>query len=114
MVKDCESQLDTTFAALADPTRRAILLRLRGQSLRVTEVAEPLPISLAATSKHVKVLEQAGLITRTVRGRDHWLTLNAGPLAKAAEWISAQQRFWEANLSVLSSFLGEPAGGRLE
>ena len=111
MVKDSESQLDTIFAALADPTRRAILHRLRGQSLRVTEVAEPLPMSLAATSKHVKVLERAGLITRTVRGRDHWLTLNAGPLAKAAEWISSQQRFWEANLSVLSSFLGEPAGG---
>ncbi len=114
MVKDCETRLDATFAALADPTRRAILYRLRGQSLRVMEVAEPLPISLAATSKHIKVLERAGLITRTVRGRDHWLSLNAGPLANAAEWISSQQRFWEANLSVLSSYLGEPAGGRLE
>ena len=111
MVKDCESLLDVTFAALADPTRRGILRRLQGQTLRVTEVAEPLPISLAATSKHIKVLERAGLVTRTVRGRDHWLALNAGSLAMAADWISSQQRFWEANLSALSSYLGEPAGG---
>lgn len=114
MVKDAEGLLDVTFSALSDPTRRAILRRLQGQTLRVTEVAEALPISLAATSKHIKVLERAGLVTRTVRGRDHWLSLNARPLTKAADWISSQQRYWEANLSALSSYLGEPAGGRLE
>ena len=114
MVEDLERLLDVTFAALADPTRRAILHRLQNQTLRVTEVAEPLPISLAATSKHIRTLERAGLVTRTVQGRDHWLTLNAGPLAKAAYWISSQQRFWEANLGALSTYWGEPAGGRLE
>lgn len=108
MVEVIDTHLDAVFAALSDPTRRTILSRLRVGSQRVTEVAEPLPISLAAASKHVKVLERAGLVTRDVRGRDHYIALRPAPLAEAAEWIATHRAFWEARLGALSSFLGEP------
>jgi DNA-binding transcriptional ArsR family regulator len=106
MVNDNIAPLDAVFAALSDPTRRAILSRLRDGSLRVTEIADPIPISLAAISKHVKILERAGLVTRDVRGRNHHITLAAGPLAEAAEWIAGHRAFWEARLNALSSYLG--------
>jgi DNA-binding transcriptional ArsR family regulator len=99
-------QLDVVFAALADPTRRGILSRLREGHLRVTEIAAPLPISLAAASKHVKMLERAGLVTREVRGRNHYIALNAGPLAEVSEWIADHRAFWEVRLNALSSYLG--------
>jgi DNA-binding transcriptional ArsR family regulator len=98
--------LDAVFSALSDPTRRGILSRLRDGDLRVTEIAEPLPISLAAASKHVKTLENAGLVTRQVRGRNHYITLSAGPLVEASEWIAGHRAFWEARLNALSSYLG--------
>ena len=106
MVEITDTALDATFAALADPTRRAILSRLRSGSLRVTEVAEPLPMSLAAASKHVKTLERAGLVSRDVRGRDHYISLSAAPLTGAADWIATHRAFWEARLNALSSSLG--------
>src|SRR5437867_11525484 len=74
-----EYQLDTVFAALADPTRRAILARLAHGDARVTELAAPMPMSLNAVSKHLRVLEEAGLVRRTVAGREHRLALDAAP-----------------------------------
>ena len=106
MVNGIARQLDFVFAALSDPTRRDILSRLRGGHLRVTEIATPLPISLAAASKHVKMLERAGLVTRDIRGRDHYIALNAGPLTEASDWIADHRAFWEAHLNALSAYLG--------
>lgn len=92
--------LDLTFAALADPTRRAILSRLAAGDATVTELARPFEISLPAISRHLKVLERAGLISR---GRDaQWRprTLRAGPLQDAAAWLEHYRRFWEENLEM--------------
>ena len=95
--------------ALADPTRRAILQRLRHAEARVTEIAEPLPMSLAAVSKHIIVLERAGLVRREIRGRDHYLSANPQPLAQAEEWITEYTRFWERRADALASHLEERA-----
>jgi DNA-binding transcriptional ArsR family regulator len=98
-------QLDATFAALADPTRRAILTRLRLGEAYVTELAEPFAMSLPAVSKHLKVLENAGLI---VRGREaQWrpCRLQAGPLKEAAAWIEDYRRFWEERYDRLEDLL---------
>ncbi len=98
-------ELDRTFAALSDPTRRAILARLRAGSLSVGEIAQPFEVSLAAISKHVRVLERAGLIRREVRGRQHRCSLEARPLQRAAEWTARYRAFWEGRLDALSDFL---------
>jgi DNA-binding transcriptional ArsR family regulator len=100
-------RLSTTFAALADPTRRAILARLALGETSVTELAEPFAMSLPAVSKHLKVLERAGLIAR---GRDaQWrpCRLKAGPLKDVAEWIEHYRRFWEKSLDRLDDYLRE-------
>jgi DNA-binding transcriptional ArsR family regulator len=97
--------LDRVFAAVSDPTRRAILARLAESDARVTDVAEAFPISLNSTSKHIRVLEGAGLVRRTVRGREHILTLEAAPLAEAAEWIEHYHRFWTDQLASLDAFV---------
>jgi DNA-binding transcriptional ArsR family regulator len=99
------SRLDNMFGAMADPTRRAILARLALGDARVTEVASEFPISLNSTSKHVKMLERAGLVRRTVLGRDHVLSLNAAPMAEAAEWMEFYRNFWEDRLAALDSFM---------
>jgi DNA-binding transcriptional ArsR family regulator len=99
--------LSTTFAALADPTRRAILARLASGQTTVSELAAPFHISLPAVSKHLKVLEHAGLITR---GRDkQWrpCRLQAGPLKDVADWVERYRRFWEESLDRLDQFLKE-------
>jgi DNA-binding transcriptional ArsR family regulator len=96
--------MDRVLGAVADPTRRAILARLSMSDARVTEVASAFPISLNSVSKHVRKLEEAGLVQREVRGRDHVLSLNAAPLAEAAAWISYYQRFWEDSLAALDEF----------
>jgi len=96
--------MDRVLGAVADPTRRAILARLAQSDARVTEVASAFPISLNSVSKHVRKLEQAGLVRRDVRGRDHVLSLDAVPLAEAAAWISHYQRFWEDSLAALDEF----------
>jgi DNA-binding transcriptional ArsR family regulator len=100
-------QLSAVFAALADPTRRAILARLADGEATVNQLAEPFPISLQAVSKHLKVLEQAGLITR---GRDaQWrpCRLEAGPLRDVSEWAERYRQFWDARYDRLDSYLQE-------
>ena len=105
------SRLDSVFAAVADPTRRAILARLAQSDARVTDVAGDFPISLNSTSKHVRMLERARLVRRTVRGRDHILSLNAEPLGQAAEWIDHYRRFWESRLATLDAFMKKKRSG---
>jgi DNA-binding transcriptional ArsR family regulator len=89
------AQLDRTFAALADPTRRAILERLSAGEATVSELAEPFPVSVQAVSKHLKVLEGAGLITRGRAGQLRPSRIHAAPLKEAAEWIGGYERFWQ-------------------
>jgi DNA-binding transcriptional ArsR family regulator len=101
------AQLDVVFAAVADPTRRAILGRLARGPVRVTDIAEPLPMSLAAVSKHLQVLERAGLVRRARHGREHLLALDARPLRKAARWLSGYERYWTERLDRLEAFFKE-------
>ena len=105
MVERSVAPLDRTFAALADPTRRAILARLRDGAGTVGELAEPFDISLNAVSKHLRVLEGAGLIRREVRGREHHCHLEAEPLRAAAAWAADYGEFWEERLDALADFL---------
>jgi len=100
-------QLDATFSALADPTRRAILARLASGETSVSELAAPFDISLPAISRHLKVLEQAGLISR---GRDaQWrpCRLEAAPLEQAAGWIDRYRRFWDKSFDRMDAYLAE-------
>jgi len=99
------TSLDEVFAAMSDGTRRGILARLAQSDARVTELASAFPISLNSTSKHIRILERAGLVTRTVQGREHVLSLNADPMAEAAEWMSFYRRFWEDRLAALEDFV---------
>lgn len=98
-------QLDATLLALADPTRRAIVRRLTQGEARVTEIAAPFPMSLNAVSKHIRVLERAGLVRRRVVGREHILSFNPAPLDEAAAWIAAQQATWHQRFDALESLL---------
>jgi DNA-binding transcriptional ArsR family regulator len=97
--------LNTTFAALADPTRRAILARLASGETSVTELAEPFEMSLPAISKHLKVLERAGLIARSREAQWRPCRLEAGPLKDAADWLEHYRRFWEQSLDRLEDYL---------
>ena len=99
-------QLSLTFAALADPTRRVILTRLTEGDATVSELAEPLPISVQGVSKHLRVLERAGLITRTRSAQLRPSQLRATPLKDAAEWLESYHRFWEAGFGRLEERLG--------
>jgi DNA-binding transcriptional ArsR family regulator len=99
------TRLDELFGAVSDGTRRAILARLAQSDARVTELASAFPISLNSTSKHIRILERAGLVTRLVQGREHVLSLNAGPMAEAAEWMEFYRRFWERRLAALEAFV---------
>ncbi len=101
------SQLDQTLAALADPTRRAILRRLSAGEARVTEIARPFAISLNSVSKHIRVLERAGLVRRRRAGREHILAFEPASLGEAAAWIEAQRAFWTAGLDTLDALLRE-------
>jgi DNA-binding transcriptional ArsR family regulator len=100
-------QLDRTFAALADPTRRAILARLAAGEASVTELAEPFDMSLPAVSKHLKVLEGAGLIARGRERQWRPARLEAGPLKEVAEWTERYRRFWEESYDRLDEYLEE-------
>jgi DNA-binding transcriptional ArsR family regulator len=100
------AQLDRTFAALADPTRRAILKRLSSGEATVSELAEPFPVSIQAVSKHLKVLEGAGLITRGRTAQLRPARLKGTPLKEAAAWIGDYQRFWERGFERMEDRLG--------
>jgi DNA-binding transcriptional ArsR family regulator len=99
--------LDHVLMAISDPTRRAILERLARGPARVTDVAEPFEMSLAAVSKHVRMLERAGLVRRARRGREHSLTLDARPLRRVAQWTSRYERFWNERLDRLEMFFAQ-------
>lgn len=99
--------LSNTFSALADPTRRAILARLALGELSVTELAEPFEMSMPAISKHLKVLERAGLITRGREAQWRPCSLKAAPLKDAAEWLERYRRFWEESFDRLDDYLRE-------
>jgi DNA-binding transcriptional ArsR family regulator len=107
MVELHAPQLDLVFHALGDPTRRRMLSELSRGERTVGQLAEPFAISLAAASKHIKALENAGLIRREVRGRTHHCRLAPGPLASAHEWLSFYQRFWTGRLDALERLLRE-------
>ena len=98
-------QLSTTFAALADPTRRAILARLATGECSVTELAEPFDMSMPAVSKHLRVLERAGLIARGREAQWRPCRIEAGPLAEVAKWTEGYRHLWEARLNRLESYL---------
>lgn len=105
--------LDATFAALADPTRRAILARLATGDLSVMELAEPFDISQPAISKHLQVLERAGLISRSRDGQRRPCRIEAAPLAEANGWLEEYRRIWDANFERLDKLLDEmKAGGK--
>lgn len=105
------AQLDATFAALANPTRRAILARLVEGEASVTELAEPFAMTQPAISKHLKVLERAGLIARGRDAQRRPRRLEARPLAEASEWLERYRRFWEANYQRLDALLAELKAG---
>jgi len=105
MVEQKTAQLDSVFHALGDATRRRMLRELARNERTVGELAQPFAISLAAASKHIKALENAGLIRREVRGRTHLCRLNPGPLANAHEWLSFYQQFWTDRLDALEQLL---------
>ena len=107
MVNYNPSPLNTTFAALADPTRRAIISRLAQGAATVTELAAPFNISLPAISKHLRVLEQAGLLRQQKQGRIRYCHLNPQPLHEAAKWLSVYERFWDGQFDALATFLEE-------
>lgn len=101
MVELQAAPLDTVFHALADPTRRAMLRALDEGELSVSRLAAPFSMSLAAASKHIRTLEQAGLIHRTIRGRTHLCRIETAPLAEAMEWLRRYERFWNERLDEL-------------
>jgi DNA-binding transcriptional ArsR family regulator len=105
MVNYKSPALDRVFAALADPTRRRILERLAQGQSRVTSLAEPFAMSLPAISKHLRVLEGAGLLHRERCGREHHLELQAGPLRDALRWMERYRRFWEGSLDALADYI---------
>jgi DNA-binding transcriptional ArsR family regulator len=104
-------QLSTTFAALADPTRRAILARLAGGDATVNQLAEPFPITLQAVSKHLKVLERAGLIARGRTAQLRPSRLQGAALKEAAEWLADYKVYWEASFDRLGEHLNEAQKG---
>ncbi len=107
MVK-CGSQLDLTFSALADPTRRAILGRLALGDTSVGELAKPFDMSWPAVSKHLRVLERAGLVTQDKQGRVRRCKLQAGAMRDAAAWIDSYRQYWTSQLDALAEFLEQP------
>jgi DNA-binding transcriptional ArsR family regulator len=112
MVELQAPQLDTVFHALGDATRRQMLHELTNGERTVGQLAEPFAMSLAAASKHIKVLENAGLVRREVRGRTHLCRLEPGPLASAHEWLAFYERFWTDRLALLERLLRQEDAGK--
>src|SRR5215471_1890779 len=107
MVELQTPQMNSIFHALGDATRRQMLRDLADGKRSVSELAHPFAMSLAAASKHIRVLESAGLIRREVRGRTHLCRLDPGPLASAHEWLGFYERFWNSRLDMLEQLLRE-------
>ena len=107
MVNNQRTALDHTFAALADPTRRAMLARLAAGEASVGDLAAPHAMSLPAISKHLKVLERAGLIARRKDGRVHRCSLDTAPMDAAVAWIESHRRFWQARFDALDDYLAD-------
>jgi len=105
MVNYKADALDLTFAALADPTRRRMLESLSHRQMRVTDLAEPFAMSLPAVSKHLRVLEKAGLLKRRRIGREHHLEIEPAPIKKAHLWIEHYRKFWGGSLDSLADYL---------
>ncbi|CAN5811354.1 metalloregulator ArsR/SmtB family transcription factor [soil metagenome] len=105
MVNNSSATLDSVFSALSDPTRRGILELLARAESRVTELARPFAMSLPAVSKHLRILEKAGLIRRQKDGRVHRVSLEAQPMQEASAWIAEYQKFWEGQFDSLAQFL---------
>jgi len=105
MVEYSVSELDTTFGALSDPTRRALLAALSQGESTVTELAQPHHISLAAVSKHIQILERAGLVHRRRVGRMHYISIEASPMLGAFGWLADYQDFWDESLDSLTELL---------
>jgi DNA-binding transcriptional ArsR family regulator len=101
------AQLDRVFAALADPVRRAILRRLDGRDLLVSELAEPFAISLQAVSRHIQVLVRAGLVAQERTGRISRCRLDAGPIYRAAVWVNRYSKYWQSQFDTLAAWLDE-------
>ena len=110
MVKRSTRSLDVTFSALADPTRRAILTRLAKGEATVGQLAKPFRISLPAISRHLRVLEHAGLLVQERDGRVRRCTLVAKPMKDASEWMARYRVFWEGRLDALAEHLASPTG----
>jgi DNA-binding transcriptional ArsR family regulator len=105
LMVDNQERLDTLFRAIADPTRRAMLRELAAGPRTVSELAAPYDITLAGASKHIQMLERAGLIRREVQGRVHTCSLDARPLHAGAEWLRHYERFWTRKLDALEAML---------
>ncbi|MGB0956008.1 MAG: ArsR/SmtB family transcription factor [Panacagrimonas sp.] len=108
MVDKETTELDRTFRALADPTRRAMLRRLSQGECTVSTLAQPHDMSLAAISKHVKALERAGLIRQRIEGRERYCQLQTAKLSAAMEWLRYYEQFWNERLQALDDFFGKP------
>jgi DNA-binding transcriptional ArsR family regulator len=107
-----DSELDRVYAALADPTRRRIMAALRAGEARITDLARSEPISFAAVARHVAVLEGAGLVSRDVRGREHWISAESSKLRPAQRWIEEQTTYWADRADALARRLGRRRSGR--
>jgi DNA-binding transcriptional ArsR family regulator len=99
------AELDRIFSALADPTRRAILRTLAQRPATVNEIASPFPVSLNAVSKHLMVLERAGLIRRQIKGREHYCWIEPRPLREAEHWLEHYRTFWEQRMDALENYV---------
>lgn len=99
------AELDRVFSALADPTRRAILQSLTLRPATINEIAKPFPVSLNAVSKHVMVLERAGLLRRQIKGREHHCRIEPRPLREATAWLEHYRLFWEQRLDALEAYV---------
>ncbi|WKG00874.1 helix-turn-helix transcriptional regulator [Mycolicibacterium sp. HK-90] len=110
MVED--QVLDRAYSALADSTRRRLLEALRAGDARISDLAAPLPMTFAGVSRHIGVLEAAGLVQREVRGREHWVSLKQDGLTKAQQWMSEQTDFWSSRADALAAKLLREADSR--
>jgi DNA-binding transcriptional ArsR family regulator len=108
MVEHNHARLDLVFRALGDQTRRAMLERLARGEQTVSELASPYRMSLAAASKHIQMLERAGLVKRTVRGRIHYCRIDPRPLSRADDWLRGYERLWDTRIERLKEMLRHP------